>query len=292
MIEVWSDAGQRAYLKRVTDGSDRVRREAAALRVARRRGLRVPRVLAADPDASQPWLATARLPGVPLSARFEPAGGPARERLLERVGRELARIHERRFDAPGRITGCVQGEQGGWRPETTDESWPETLAATVERRGATLLADRFEGAAERLAGVLRASDALADAEQFALLHGDPNAGNCFLEPPGTIDWDRALVGDPGLEVVEAVSHLVEGPDRPAADEDRLREALFAGYRARAGALPPGFERRRPAYRAVALFLALQTFAEWAPAADEPVEELADWLHEAFDERLAAARDAG
>jgi hypothetical protein len=34
-----------------------------------------------------------------------------------------------------------------------------------------------------------------------------------------------------------------------------------------------------------------TFERWAPGADEPVDDLAEWVREEFDRRVAAARSA-
>lgn len=273
-----------AYCKLVTDGSDRVTRAAGGAGYARACGVRAPRVLAAELDADPPWLLTARLSGVPLAARWSGADRPARERLLRRVGSHLARLHEVRPSETGRITGF----DGHLR--TTGESWPATLAATVEERGEALVADRFADAPGRLADAVRtARDALRDGDR-ALLHGDPNRGNCLVEPLGTLDYERALVGDPAFELVDAVSHLAESPDASRASEAAYREALLAGYRDRAGTLPPGCEQRQPVYRAVAFLTAVQTFHLWAPDAEEPTDELAAWVREEFEERLDAARN--
>jgi len=106
-----------------------------------------------------------------------------------------------------------------------------------------------------------------------------------------LDWERALVGDPALDLADAESHLVELPGAETAERSVLRNGLREGYRAYAGTLPDGFECRAPVYRAVAFLLTPQTFDLWAPEADEPTGALAEWVRTEFDTRLDAAREA-
>ncbi|WP_232703217.1 phosphotransferase family protein [Halobacterium wangiae] len=279
--------GDVVYLKTATDGTRRLVREAAATRCADARcPIETPAVVAADPDGDPPYLAMEPIPGIPLQDPWSSADTAERARLLREVGETVAAVHEAAFEQPGRILG---GDEGGL--DLAAESWSETLAADVEERTEDLFAARFRELPGRLAAVLRDAAPLLDDAPAALLHCDLNRSNCRLDPRGLLDWERALVGDPGLDLADAESHLVELPDADEAERSVLRNGLREGYRAYADALPDGFEHREPVYRAVAFLLTPQTFELWAPAADQPTEELADWVRGEFDERLDAAREA-
>ena len=278
--------GERLFLKTATDGGDRLVRETAATRFAGERcPVGVPAVAAADPRGDPPFLATRPLRGVALADRWETGDG-TRERLLRRAGRLIAGVHEVRFDRPGRILG---GDGTGLDVE--EVSWSEVLAATVEERAADLYAARFGDVPDRLATVVRDAGSLLDEAPTTLLHGGPTRTNCRIDPPGLLDWERALVGDPGLDIADAIDRLVDRPDVGDGDRERLKRALLTGYRGRAESLPEGFDRRRPLYRAVAFNIVPKTFELWAPAAEDPTDDLEAWVREEFDARLARAREA-
>lgn len=279
--------GESLYLKTATDDSRRLARETAVTRYAGRHcSIATPTVLVADPHADPPYLATEPLAGVPLADRWSDAATDTRARLLRRVGRIVAGVHEAQFERPGRIVG---GD--GENLELVGETWSETLAATVEERGEDYFADRFTEMPERLAATIREATPLLDDAPATLLHGDLNRVNCLLDPPGLIDWERSLVGDPALDLLDAIGHFVEQVDVEEDDQADLTDALFAGYRERAGTLPEGLDRRRPIYHAVSFLLTPQTFDLWAPQVDQPNDELADWVREEFDARLERANGA-
>ena len=279
--------GEVVYLKTATDTTHRLVRETAATQYAGAHcAIETPAVVAADPDGDPPYLATAPVSGRPLAGPWADADVEERADLLRDAGRTIAAVHEVTFDQPGRIVGGDADEL-----ELAVDAWSETLAATVEERADDLFADRFEAMPSRLAEVVRGAATLLDDAPAALLHCDLNRTNCRLDPRGLLDWERALVGDPALDLADAAGHLAEQPDVDEADQAVLRDVLHEGYRAHAGGLPVGFERRRPVYRAVAFLLTPQTFELWAPGVDQPTDELAAWVREEFDSRLAAARDA-
>jgi aminoglycoside phosphotransferase (APT) family kinase protein len=281
--------GDVAYVKTPTDGvRDRLRREAAATAYAHAHcDCRAPEVVAADPDGDPPFLATAPLAGESVLARREDAPLEAEADLLRTVGRGLAGVHAAEFDAPGRIQG---GDADGLA--LAGDGWTDVLCATVRAQEADLFADRFADLPDRLVAALRDAEPLLEGAPAALVHQDLNVSNCLLgDPPGFLDWERALVGDPAFDLADAEGHLVDRADLDDAERDVLREALFDGYRDAAGELPAGVETRWPAYRAVAFLLTPQTFELWADDASEPRDELAAWVREAFDARLTALSDA-
>ncbi|WP_255150019.1 phosphotransferase family protein [Halorarius halobius] len=272
------------YLKTATDTTTRLERETAATRYAAENcPVGVPSVVAADPAGDPPYLATAPLPGTALNEPW--TDGADRERLLRRAGQSLAGVHEARFDRAGRVVG---GDTDGL--ELTDETWTETLAATVEWRGDDWFADRFSGLPPRLADLIREVDPTVEGRP-ALVHGDASRLNVHVDPGGLLDWERALVGDPAFDLADATFHLTGQPDVTDDERPALREALHEGYRERAGALPPGLDRWRPLYRAVAYLLVPQAFDDWSTEAEAPADDLAADVREEFDERLRAAREA-
>lgn len=271
------------YLKTATDTKRRLRREVAATRYAGAHcAVNVPEVVAADAEADPPYLLTAPLPGTPLNDYWTGEGD--RERLLRATGRGLAGVHEARLDRVGVVEG------GG--PDGLDlvgESWTEVLCATVEWRASDWLPDRFEDLPERLTETVRAVEPTFGGRP-ALLHADVSRINLHVDPLGLLDWERALVGDPAFDLVDATEHHLGQPDVDDAERARLTDALHEGYRSVAGGLPAGLDRRRPLYRAVWHLLVLQAFEKWAPRVDRPTDELAGEVREEFHERIDRTRD--
>lgn len=290
------------YVKCATDTAGRLRREVAATRYAAANcDVRVPGVVAADTDADPPYLVTEPLPGTPLNDHWvagrdgDDAGtndGPVpddpldREALLFAVGRALAGVHEARFDRPGVIEG---GDAAGLA--IAGEDWTDALARTVEFRAADWLPDRFADLPSRLVETIRAVDPDLGGRP-ALLHADASRINVHVEPAGLLDWERALVGDPAFDLVDAAEHHLGQPDVADDERERLETALHDGYRAVAGDLPTGLEDRRPLYRAVWHLLVVQAFEDWSADVDRPADDLAAQVREEFTGRLERARETG
>jgi len=72
--------------------------------VADERPVRVPKLLAADPDAAVPYLVTGPAPGEELLGAWGAASDADRQALLRRVGATLATLHAERFGSAGGIT--------------------------------------------------------------------------------------------------------------------------------------------------------------------------------------------
>ena len=257
--------GSHAYLTVATDGdARRVIRDAAAARyVGAITDLRTPRVLAVDGESDPPYVATAPLSGESMLARQRATNVDGRAALVRTLGQALALLHAASVETPGRIVG---GDADGL--DLVETAWPDAL-----------LAD--------------AADALAGFDP-SVLHEDPNRGNVLLadgESPGLIDWETAVVGDPALSLSRGESHHVDVADADDALRDRLRAALYDGYRDVAGDLPAGYRERRPIYRVVTFLLTAQTFDLWAPEALEPTSDLAEWVETEFETRLERASAA-
>lgn len=282
--------GSAAYCKVATDGdARRVVRDAAAARYVRANArLRAPRVLAVDGSHDPPYLATAPLAGESMLARQRASDVAGRADLVATVGRTLATLHETRFETAGRIVGG--GAEG---LDLVETAWPDALRTTLDERTETHFAKRFAAVPERADALLSdAADALAGFEP-TLCHEDPNRGNVLLapdEPPGLLDWETAVVGDPALSLARGESHHVDVADADADLRERLRGVLYDGYRDVAGSLPAGYDERRPVYRVVTFLLTAGTFDLWAPDAPEPTDDLAAWVETEFEARLERARD--
>lgn len=276
--------GEVAYVKTASDTDRRLVREIAATRYARRHcPMEVPDILTAETEGTPVYCAMAPLPGTPLNEPW--ADGAKRAPLLREAGRTLAGVHAASFDTPGRI---IDGDENGL--ELTDETWTETLCATVEWRAGDWFADRFDAIPERVVEMLREAAPVLDGVDARLLHGDCSRINVHLEPNGLLDWERALVGDPAFDLVDTFGHLIDQVDVEDAEQPRLQDALQEGYEAAAGSLPPGSEGRRPIYRVLAFLLVPQTFDAWAPTVDTPNDDLAEDVRTEFDTRLEVARE--
>lgn len=277
--------GESVYVKTATDTDRRLVREIAANRYAAANCLiEAPEVLAADTGESRPYLVMAPLPGTPLNDPW--TDGEDRIPLLRQAGRTIAGVHSAEFDHPGRILG---GDTDSL--ELTNESWTETLCETIRWRANDWFADRFVDLPEQLVATLQDARPLLDGVDATLLHADCSRINLHLDPNGLLDWERAVVGDPVFDLVDAYGHLIDQVDVDESEREDLKEALYEGYREVQGKLPHGLEVREPLYRPIAHLLVPQTFEEWAPPLEKPTEELAADVRDEFNSRLRNARQA-
>ena len=277
---------ERVYLKTATDDTHRLVRETAVLRyAAAHSGVGVPEVVAAAPDADTPYLATAPLAGTVTTDVWRDDDVDL-EYLGRETGRALAELHEATFDRPGRVLGGDETDL-----DLAGEAWTDVLCATVEERANDWFADRFSDVPGRVIDVLRDASPLLDDAPNALLHGDAARPNIHVEPRGLLDWERALVGDPALDLVDSVSNNFDQPDVPDEAFPALRDAQYDGYREVTGSLPEGLGERRPVYRLFTYLLVPQAFDDWSAGADAPNDELEASVRSELDSRLEAARDA-
>jgi len=302
--------GSRVFCKVAVAGDgSRIAREIAVLRyLDAGRPISGPEVLAGDPDASVPYLVTAPAPGRELLGVWEEAEEAQREALLRRVGATLATLHAERFETHGEIVGGSDegeiGSRSGSALILDPAPWPDVLRATIERT-------REIGTSERLADHYDAvfdcgreanRDRLGGAPA-ALLHGDVAKPNLFVTDDGgvgvdaesrtdtgpdgitPIDWELAHVGDPARDLVRAEDQLLNGFD--SSGPERYAEALYKGYRERAGGLPPGFAERRPVYEVVRMLGRSGFIDQWATYLDEPIDRLVDRANAELRARLDA-----
>ncbi|ELZ53341.1 MULTISPECIES: phosphotransferase family protein [Halorubrum] len=315
--------GGRAFLKvALMDDGSRIARERAVLRYVDAHGpLAVPDVLAADPGGDPAYLATAPARGRELLAVYEAASDDERERLLRRVGGALAALHAHRFPRHGEVVGAgtetgsaADGDAAGSNPAGSDEAggdaagggdpptglaiefapWTDVLLATIGRTREIGTSERLADHYDAVTDCVRANRDLLDGAPAALLHGDVTKPNLFVTTdavgggePGVspIDWELSHVGDPARDLVRAEDQLLNGFD--STGPERFAAALRDGYRERAGALPAGFERRRPVYEAVRMLGRSLFVDQWATYLDEPVDDLV----ERADAELRARLDA-
>ncbi len=276
--------GEAAYLKvGSAEERDRVARERAVLKYLRDRdGVAAPTVLAGDPAADPPYLATAPLEGTHLvPGWYDEYDEAERERVARAFGAALARVHEVTFDRHGTVVG------GGAEGLDLDEGpWTDVLVESLQRTRNLATSDRFPGAFDDVVAAVVANRPLLDDAPAALLHGDPAKPNCVrtADGVGLVDWENAHVGDPAREVYRARDQSLDGLRSPAPD--RLLDAFHDGYRSVAGSLPEGYEERRPIYEATRFLGVVGFFDAVADYREESTEELAAWA-EAELERLLA-----
>ncbi|MFC5277902.1 phosphotransferase family protein [Halorubrum rubrum] len=316
--------GGRAYLKVALDANgSRIARERAVLEyVSARRPVPVPAVVAADPDAERPYLATAPASGRDLHAVLEGADADRREALLRRVGGALATLHAVRFASHGEIVGRgetvgigeAKREAAGGRdgdPVASDRagdpdapgleiaaaSWTDTLRSTIERTREIGTTDRLARHFDAVIDCVESNRERLDRAPAALLHGDVAPPNAFLAAEragdgnggdprvGFLDWELAHVGDPARDLVRARDQLCNGFDYEGPD--RFGEAVYEGYCDRAGGLPEGFATRRPIYRVVRVLGRSGFLDQWVTYLDEPMDDLVERIDAELDARLAA-----
>lgn len=289
--------GRRAYLKVAVEGDgSRIGRERAVLdHVAARGVVPVPRVLTADPNASVPYLATAPAPGRDLLEVYETTDTDReRESLLRGVGRALAALHEERFEGHGEITGG-RGETG---LELDPGSWTDVLLATVERTREISTTDRLADHFTAVIDCIEENRDRLDDAPAALLHGDIAKPNAFVvdggggagaerdhSRVGLLDWELAHVGDPARDLVRARDQLCNDFDNEGPE--RFGQAVYGGYRERAGTLPDGFAEREPVYRVVRVLGRSGFLDQWETYLDTPREELEERIEAELEERIAA-----
>ncbi|RAW46231.1 aminoglycoside phosphotransferase family protein [Halorubrum sp. 48-1-W] len=299
--------GDRVYLKVAIAGSGgRIARERAVLEyVSARRPIPVPNVIATDPDATVPYLATAPAPGRALHDVLREADDDRRETLLRYVGATLATLHAERFESHGEIVGrggtvgigegvdeAVHDGASGLEIETA--SWTDTLLGTIERTREIGTTDRLARHFDAVIDCVESNRDRLDGAPTALLHGDIAPPNAFLAEGdrvvggadvGFLDWELAHVGDPARDLVRARDQLCNGFDYEGPE--RFGGAVYAGYRERAGGLPTGFETRRPIYRVVRILGRSGFLDQWATYLDEPMEDLVERIDVELETRLEA-----
>lgn len=285
-VDFGDDEGCYLKVSAAGDGT-RIAREAAVLRhVGGRPPVPVATVLASDPDADPPYLATAPLAGRTLALAWDEAardgeGRAERERLATALGSGLARLHERQFDRHGHVVG------GGAEGLDLDAApWTDVLVDTVADLRRFPDTDDFVDVFEDAIAAIEANRDLLASAPAALLHGDVAMPNCVLTDDGVgfVDWETSHVGDPVRDVCRAAFH--GRGTGPGEDAEWVVDAIHAGYRERAGSLPDGFEDRKPVYDAVHLLLFVTHFEKMAEHHGEPPDDLAAWVREEAERRLA------
>ena len=223
---------------------------------------------------------------------------PVREALLRRVGRMLGTLHAERFDSHGEIVGAAGGgaespDDSTLPPDTAGRHlavepgpWPDVLRSTIERTREIGTTDRLAGHYEAVIDCVESNRDRLTGAPAALLHGDVAMQNLFVaDEIAAIDWELSHVGDPARDLVRAEDQLLNGFD--STGPERYADALYDGYRERAGGLPEGFAERRPIYEVVRMLGRSGFLDQWATHLGEPMDALADRAEAELRSRLAA-----
>lgn len=284
--------GEACYLKVSTAGDrTRIAREVAVVRyVGARASAPVAPVLACDPAADPPYLATAPLEGSSLAAAWDEAVRSAdgradadrteRRRLATALGRALASVHELRFEEHGRVVG---GDADRLDLETAP--WPDVFLDTIEDLRRFPDTDDFVDVFDDVTAAIQANRDRLDGPPAALLHGDVAKPNCVLADGevGFVDWEMSHVGDPVRDLCRAAFH--SGGFGPGEDDEWAVDAIHAGYREHVGSLPDGFEDRRPFYEALYPLLFVTHFEKMVEHLGGARRDLAAWVRAETERRL-------
>lgn len=273
--------GQTIYLKIAIDGDgSRIACERSVISYVNENcEVAVPTVLTSNTN-DIPYLATAPVSGQSLMDLWSDGGTEERAALAHQVGTALARIHTRRFEDHGHITGDNGDDL---RIETG--SWTDILIDRINHKRDLSPSDRFDHHFDRVIAAVDANRELLNEAPAVLLHGDPAQPNCFRseEGIGFLDWEIAHIGDPVRDIHRTRNQQID-PIRTDAP-DQIITAFYDGYREQAGGLPAGFEERRPVYEAVWFLSKSGFFEKWADYTDEPTDKLASWVREEMNRRL-------
>lgn len=244
------------------------RREAAIYQhISRETAVPVPSVVATDfaPESFPPWVLMEKLHGESYEGRADRLPTDTLDSIVSEAGRYLGELHASvQFDSFGELE--VTGER--LASDGSHDTWADQFDAFV--------AERIEGASKG-----QFSDLLPDVRDFlvshchlleavevpVLVHDDYRIGNMLVDvddPNSSVtailDWERAMPGHHEYDLVRAEYMLI---DQQFDDEqvcERLRTALYDGYResfefTRCDA----FERRRDIYRAATILLLMWAF---------------------------------
>ncbi|MET8557197.1 aminoglycoside phosphotransferase family protein [Streptomyces sp. NPDC004959] len=173
--------------------SGRVRQEIAAYRafVRQRPPVRVPRLVAADPD--QGVLVVERMPGRPAALQRHPAHAPGRADLRAALA-AFARVNS-------------------WRPAPGTFDTPLDYGARLARfHELGMLTDRDLDDLQKLLHGVAAGAGRGGMWQFN--HGDALLSNVLLSPAGPVllDWDRAGWYLPGYDLATLWSVIGDAPE--------------------------------------------------------------------------------
>ncbi|UUZ93511.1 aminoglycoside phosphotransferase family protein [Paenibacillus sp. P25] len=193
----------------------------------------VPKVFAYDDTCSlidAEYFIMERLPGVPYN------------QIKETLSREVKDAIEFELGAYSRLINGVPGEKFGYflQQESWNDFWPEAFQGMI--RG--VLADGRDAGVESPAGdaviemeIERHLDALREVDQPRFVHWDLWDGNVFVEHgkiTGLIDFERALWGDPLMEVYFGRFNRSEGFSRGyglaiATQNQQRRRVMYDFY---------------------------------------------------------------
>jgi len=205
--------------------------------VADRTDIPIPRILVfeQEPEADvPPYFVTERVQGDNLADRYGEMTDDHWDRVIRQVGRILGDLHEGiAFEAFGRLMLyddriTIRNWRGDWQEYFEDlttghiDYLERTPFASVEPRAREALEAGIEAVPED--GVPR------------LVHDDFQPTNllCLLEEEepitAVLDWQDTLAAHPDYQLAQAEFLYIDSSFQDPDTRERLREALFEGYR--------------------------------------------------------------
>jgi aminoglycoside phosphotransferase (APT) family kinase protein len=224
---------------------------AAALRVAEQHGLAAPRLIASDLDGHATGAAATLETALPGSSASPPKVSAQR---LRAAGAALAKVHAvpltPQRDLPLRVRPCnVDDHALVRRWATLYQATPDSERSAVVASFCELTGWSPDGAGRVLAGP-RSSPLLQLADErlrgsprpqgeTVFIHGDVWAGNMLWDGDtcvALIDWKKAGVGDPGVDLGQLRMKMAiqYGPEAPAHvldgwQRESCRQAINLAY---------------------------------------------------------------
>lgn len=196
-------------------GETKLRKNGFLCRLLRENGVSVPDVVEVNEDPLH--VVFERLEGVSLDNR-DRFGDKEYLEAVENAGKELAKIHSVDVSGYGKPDGEEGFEKGCYG------SWREFVKDYVDGTLSYVVSDRFAPVVEK-ASELIDPDKVPDQPDSRVLHMDFTLDNILVDEnlgAGIIDFDGALYGEPGLDLMYAEIIM-------SKREDDVLEAFKKGY---------------------------------------------------------------
>jgi len=177
------------------------------------------------------------------------------------------------------------------------------LRATIERTREIGTSERLADHYDAVFDCVEANRDRLGGAPAALLHGDVAKPNLFVTDDGGVGVDaesRTDTGPDGITPLTGSSRtsairpatsfaredqLLNGFD--SSGPERYAEALYKGYRERAGGLPAGIRRATAGVRGRPMLGRSGFIDQWATYLDEPIDRLVDRANAELRARLDA-----
>jgi len=235
--------------------------------VADRTEIPVPRILVFQQEPTldvPPYFVTERVHGDNLAESLAKLDTDLRGQVIEQAGRILGNMHaEIGFEGFGRLgldEDRLVVEDFSW-------DWQQFFGDMVEEYIERLAGTPFEDLQDTARAHVEDAIHVIESDGVPrLVHDDFRPANMLYDPTdegpitAVLDWQFALAGDPEYHIARTDFLFIDPAYQDAETRERLRDRLYAGYRAFREFDPDeGYERRRAVYHFATLLWRMAGF---------------------------------